>query len=248
MATQKTSIVRIAATLAAALAVAGLSYSGWTWLDGLVVRQVVLDGHRHADEAAVLAVARVDTGMRLLDVEPAIIADRTMRHPWVRAADVWRLPPDIVHIDIEERVPVALVLGDDAMPAAYLDGEGYPMPLVEGAVYDVPLLRGVRLPDNRTQPVGSPSVTELMAALVTVSPVVDALISSFEVSAGGGITLHTAPAGTQTSIDVRLGARGYAEKFQRLQAFWTQAVLSRPDRTFNTIDLRFDSQIVTRES
>lgn len=236
------------AAFCAAAAIAGMSYAGWMWLDGLVVRRVVLEGHRHADEAAVLAVARVDTGGRLLDVETAIIADRTRRHPWVYRADVRRMPPGIVRIAVEERAPVALVLGDDARPAAYLDREGYPLPLVEGAVYDVPLLRGVLLPKHPTQPVASSSVSDLLAALSGVDSVIDALISSFEVAENGEITLHTAPAGTQASIEVRLGERGYIEKFRRLKAFWMQAVLSRPNRTFEAIDLRFDSQIVTRES
>jgi cell division protein FtsQ len=243
-----TSKAGLAAVCAVAAAIAGMSYAGWTWLDGLVVRRVVLEGHRHADEAAVLAVARVDTGVRLLDVEAAIIADRTRRHPWVRRADVRRMPPDIVRIAVEERAPVALVLGADSRPAAYLDSEGYPLPLVDGAVYDVPLLRGVVLPKHPTQPVVSRSVSELLADLSGVDPLIDALISSFEVDPNGEITLHTAPAGTQASIEVRLGARGYSEKFRRLEAFWMQAVLSRPSRTFEAIDLRFDSQIVTRES
>lgn len=248
MKTKKTSKARTAAMCAAMLVMAGTLYLGWTWLDGLVVRRVVLEGHRYAEEDAVLAVARVDTGVRLLDVESSIIADRAMRHPWIRTADVRRLPPGIVRIAVKERAPVALVLGGDGMPAAYLDNEGNCLPLVEGAVYDVPLVRGLRLPENPTQPINSQSVAELMTALADIDPMIDALISSFDVDADGEITLHTAPAGTQTSIDIRLGARGYAEKFQRLKAFWTQAVISRPEKTFDSIDLRFDSQIVTRES
>lgn len=245
---KKTSIVRLVAICAAVFVVAGLSYQGWTWLDGLVVRHVVVDGYRHADEAAILAVARVDSGVRLLDVEPAVIADRARRHPWLRGADVRRLPPGTVRIAVEERKPVALALAGDGRPEAYLDQEGYPMPLVPGAVYDVPLIRGLRLPENRTQPIDAEPVIELLAALAIVEPVLDALISAFEVDSGGEIILHTAPAGTQGSIEVRLGSRGYAEKFQRLNAFWAQAVLSRPEQTFDTIDLRFDGQIVTRES
>lgn len=248
MVRMKTSKSRLAALCAIVAAVVGTSVASWRWLDGMVVRRVELEGLRHADEPGILAVARVDTGGRLLDVETEIIADRTRRHPWVQRARVRRLPPGIVHIAVEERTPVALALGGDARPAAYLDREGYPMPLTEGAVYDVPLLRGVRIPENPTQPVEEDSVSELLRVLSNLEPVVDALFSSFEVNANGEITLHTAPAGTQASIDIRLGTGGYAEKLQRLEAFWMQAVLSRPSRTFESIDLRFDSQIVTRES
>ena len=49
------------------------------------------------------------------------------------------------------------------------------------------------------------------------------------------------------SIPVTLGRADFAEKLGRLHAFWTQAVLSRPDTPVRRIDLRFDDQIVTEE-
>lgn len=248
MGTTKTSNKRVAALVGIVLGIGAVSILGWNWLDGLVVRQVTVSGNRHADGPAILDVARVDTGGRLLDVNPTVIADRAERHPWVRAAQVRRLPPGIVRIDVEERSPVVLALSRDGRPAAFLDCDGYAMPLAEGIVYDVPLLRGIRLPTNRTQPVESAPLRELLAALADLDPSVDALLSSFEVRPDGDVTLHTTPAGSQASIDVRLGKRGFGEKFERLSAFWTQAVLSRPDKTFETIDLRFDGHIVTHES
>lgn len=248
MAKKQTSLVRKVAVMAMILAVAALGYTGWTWLDGLTVQRVVVDGTRHADEAAVRAVARVDSGGRLLDVDHALIADRVRRHPWVRSAGVRRLPPGTVWISVEERLPIVLQLGHDGTPQGYLDREGYPLPFAERAVYDVPLLRGVAVPENPTRPVQTETVRELLAALGRLDPDIDALISSLEVHASGDVTLHTAPAGTQASVDIRLGRRGYAETFRRLHAFWRQAVLPRPQKTFESIDLRFDGQIVTKES
>lgn len=245
---KKTSIIRHMAVAAISIAVMGLSYVGWSWMDDLVVHGVEVEGARHADEEAILAMARVDSGGRLLDVDPTVIADRTLRHPWVSGAHVRRRPPGTVRIEVVERTPVALALGPDGTPTGFLDAHGYVLPIVDGAVYDVPLLRGVTLPEHPSMPIDATSVRNLLASFEALDPRVDALLSTFEVSPEGEIMLHTAPAGTQGSVEVRLGTTDFEDKFKRLNAFWTKAVLTRPERMFDTIDLRFDSQIVTRES
>lgn len=237
-----------AAAAAMLLLVGSTAYLGWHWLSGLTVTAVRVDGAQHAASEEILAVARVDSGVRMLDVEPALIADRVERHPWVRKAGVHRIPPGIVSIDVTEREPVALALDGQGRPAAYLDAEGYAMPAVESAVYDVPLIGGLTLPENRTRPIDVPSVLQLLKALESIDESADVLISSFAVDASGDVTLYTEPAGGRHAIAVRLGREGFAEKFVNLTAFWQQAVLTRPEIAFDLIDLRFDSQIVTRES
>ena len=54
------------------------------------------------------------------------------------------------------------------------------------------------------------------------------------------------PAGQ--ALTVRLGDSGFEERFRRLKAFWDQAVLTRPGTRYASVDLRFDGQIITRES
>lgn len=238
----------MAGLTAAAAIIGALSFAGWTWVDGMVVRKVMVEGARYADEETILALTAVDTGMRVLDVDPLLVADRAVRHPWVQTGVVRRLPSGVVRIAVKERRPVALALTPDGQPAAWLDAEGHTMPFSEGAAWDVPLVWGAALPGNRTQPLREASLRELLAMLPESDPLPDALVSSFEVDRAGGITMYAAIPGGNDAIAVRLGSRGYAEKFRRLNAFWTQAVLPRPDKTFTTIDLRFDGQVVTKES
>ena len=239
---------RMAGLTAVAAVVGALSFVGWTWVDGMVVREVMVEGARHADEETLLALAAVDTSMRVLDVDPLLVADRAVRHPWVQTGVVQRLPSGVVRIAVRERLPVALALASDGQPAAWLDAEGHAMPLSEGAAWDVPLVWGADLPENRTQPLREASLRELLATLPETDPLPGALVSSFEVDRAGGITMYAAIPGGKDVIAVQLGSREYAEKFRRLYAFWTQAVLPRPDKTFTAIDLRFDGQIVTNES
>ena len=50
------------------------------------------------------------------------------------------------------------------------------------------------------------------------------------------------------AIPVRLGRAVTPAQLARLHAFWRQAVRTQPGRAFAYVDLRFDSQIVTREA
>ena len=247
MTKKKKSRLRTIVLVAGLMGLGVLALAGWNWLNGLVCEEIVISGNRHAASEEVLAIARVDTGVRLFGIEIALIEDRVRRHPWVRSADIVRLPPSTLSIEIEEREPVLLAIGADGIPGMYLDAAGFMMPAAGDDVYDVPLLHDARLPSNPSQPVQSRPLLELLSALGELDPAVQPLISSFEVEPDGELAMRTIPAAGRTPIYVRLGRREFANKFERLSAFWEQAVLSRPEMRFNLIDLRFDSQIVTRE-
>ncbi len=77
---------------------------------------------------------------------------------------------------------------------------------------------------------------------------VEVLLSEFEVRTAGEVWLYAAPSTGRHSIPVRLGQGGFGDKFTRLHAFWYQTVLANPNKTYNQIDLRFSSQVVTREN
>jgi hypothetical protein len=90
----------------------------------------------------------------------------------------------------------------------------------------------------------------LLGALATADAETDALLSELTVGAGGEVLLRTSPDGAHGALTARLGAGGggYAAQLRRLHAFWHQAVLPRPATRFEVVDLRFDGQVVTRET
>ena len=61
-----------------------------------------------------------------------------------------------------------------------------------------------------------------------------------------GVELRLEPLGTHGAVPVMLGSSEFEEKFDRLHAFWYQALLPGQDKEFGWIDLRYDSQIVVR--
>jgi cell division protein FtsQ len=228
-------------------AIVALGVVGWRWQATLPLNGIDVAGVVHADTAAVLDLAAVPDSAMLFSLDPAILEDRVRRHPWVAEASVIRWMTGTLGIDVTERVPAALVLDGTGRPSYFFDAAGFMMPFVAGARYDVPLLQG-RFGEYRpTQPAEDEAVRDLVATLAAAPPEVDALVSSVERAADGTFTLHTAPAPSGGSIPVALGRTDFAEKLDRLHAFWAQAVLSRPDTPVRRIDLRFDGQIVTEE-
>jgi len=237
---------RLTGLLTVSLLAAG-AFFAWKWVAETPCTRIDVTGAIHAQSEEILALARVDTGAALYDIDPDLVEDRVRRHPWVREARVTRIPTGTLRIDVEERTPVLLVLNRNGEPDRYLDYDGYAMPLVEGVAYDLPLLRGYEIARDRLEPVESKALQELLLALKDVDDLVDALLSDFEVRSENDIWLYTTPIPGRNAVPVRLGYGEYSKKFEMLGAFWKKAVLTQPNVRFDLIDLRFDSQIVTNE-
>ena len=229
------------------LGMGGTGWQGWKWQADLRCRHITITGNHHAERAALLERARVDTTRRLYDIEPMLVADRLQRHPWVKSAQVTRRPTGTLAITVQERQPVALAVNEEGVPSFYLDRRGFSMPAGTEAPYDVPLLRAESLTYHPLQPVQGARVRAVLTALQEIPPTAEALISELSVRPTGEVWLRTTPAKGRGSIRVRLGRRQLAQKVSRLQSFWRQAVLPRPHAQFALIDLRFANQIVTRE-
>ncbi len=235
-------------SVVALIFIATLSGFGWRWVSHLKCERVEISGARLADASALIPLAGVDTSMVMLDIDPVLVADRVTRHPWIAKANVRRIPNGTVSIYVEERVPVAVVLDDEGRPTHYVDAKGAQMPLVKNAVYDVPLLRGLRQSYHPVQRLENPSIRSFLDVLSSAPRELEAIISEIELRPDGDIWLTTMSNGKSGAISVRIGQENFAGRLDRLGAFWRQAVLAHPDRIFKNIDLRFERQIVTRES
>lgn len=229
------------------VAVAVLGFLGWKWQANLAFRGITVTGTQFADTTQVASLVGITADTMLFDIDPTLVEDRAVRHPWVRDADVTRQFSGVLEIAVEERTPALLVVDAAGRPSHFLDAEGYAMPLAEGAVFDVPLVRGFREAYHPVRPVQDAAMQDLLATLDQVDASTDALLSEFVFETGGEVVLHTSPTLSGQSIPVRLGRVMFAEKLERLHAFWHQAILAKQDTQFDSIDLRYHSQIVTQE-
>jgi cell division protein FtsQ len=251
MARRKRHIASRAAVFLGLVALGALLGYGYHRASLMQVVAVDVRGNVHAEAADLVALAAIPDSSRLFDLDTAEIVRRVEEHPWVRTAAISRWMTGTVSISVAERQPVALAIGPDGRPAMYLDVDGFAMPVTRTALragYDVPLLTG-RLPAvNPAAPLADAPLRRLLAALASTGPSTDALIAAIERRPDGQMVLFTAPAPGGTSIPVSLGRDRFEEKLHRLEAFWEQAVLVRPERAIRRIDLRHEGQIVTEES
>ena len=220
---------------------------GWWWKQQVVFKQTHVNGAVFSSPDSILALARIDSNMLYFDIVPQQVEARVQTAPWVESVTVSRLPNAEIAIDVQEREPALLLLNENGHPDRFLDRNGYQMPFHKGALFDVPLLIGFQEKFHPTEPIQHPSIINLLHDLEQVSNDVDALISAFTIKPSGEIYLQTNPVPGRGSIDVRLGYDKYAQKLTKLHAFWHQAVLAKREYNIKSIDLRFDSQIITQE-
>lgn len=243
--TQK--IARVLFVAVAVLAVGGVSALGWQWYRSVPLRAVEVVGHQYAPADTLVRLAGVASDSALYDIDPLLIEDRVRRHPWVHTAEAVRLPTGTLRLRVHERTPVALALDGSGRPAYLLDATGAMMPRPDSGAFNVPLLHGLGGTYHPVRPVEQADVRSLLEALGGLDPAVSALVSDIEFR-DGEAWLRTTPLAGRGAITVRLGRGGYARKFVNLHAFWHRAMLPKADTEFTLVDLRFDSQIVTRES
>ena len=209
----------------------------WRWIDGRPCDSIAFQGMTHVDAST---LSELVTPAAFID--PAAVALQVRTHPWVRASEATCSQKGVLHVSIQERVPVVSVLDKQGRPTHFIDSTGYTMPATERSAFDVPLLHGL---DEPFQPLENEQVRNLVRDLAALDEETDALLSEFVVGTEG-TRLYTRPLGARGAVEVWLGSDDFEQKLRRLRSFWDQAVLPEPERTLTHIDLRFEGQIVAR--
>ena len=221
-------------------------YAGWKWMGEVTLTTIQIQGLVHTPEAEVMELMRVDTGAVLFELNAEMLADRIRRHPWIMQASVSRLPTGTLDIRVTERHPVAQVLGPSGRIEYYFDRNGFRMPVTSTSHYSVPIIWGSLESYHPVRRLDHSPLREFLFLIPALSPISDALLSEVQVSQSG-IDILTTPIGDQSAIPVTMGKGDFSNKFRILESFWEQEVLQHQNVQYASIDLRFDSQVVTRE-
>ncbi len=184
-------------------------------------------------------------GTPLYDLDPTEVVERVETLPWIQEARMERSQSGTLTLTVSEREPVLLAMRR-GQAFHFIDADGFRMPLVAGVAYDVPLLHGLTEEYDPLKPVAEPAVRELAVVLGDLDPAIHALLSEIELRRSDDIIFHTTVLDNRGSIEVRMERGDIRRQLVKLHAFWHQALLSDPERQVRQIDLRFDSQIVTR--
>jgi hypothetical protein len=134
----------LAAGLSLALSLVG---SAWLWHSGWLGRQadrlanaaygltadagfavddVLVEGRRRTDPAAILAALRVARGTPILALDPEAARALIEALPWVRRVTIERRLPSVIYVRLAERQPLAIWQLDGQLSVIDRDGEVIP--------------------------------------------------------------------------------------------------------------------------
>lgn len=183
-------------------------------------------GLGRATEAQVRHLADLEPGEPLFGLDLGRAAEGVERHPWVAHAEVRRVFPHTVVVQVEERVPVAVLQHDGLF---LVDADGHPFVRARPADLDLPMITGITPALAERSPSLARRLLADALALVdqgTIRPNLGpAALSEVRFDPRAGYTLVLRNGG-----EIRAGFLG-AAAFERLDTLATAGVdLSRPLR------------------
>ncbi len=242
---------KVAALLFVLLAgLAALGIYAQHWKKTVWVREVVFSGNRLVASGELEKKAEGLLGRNIGDVDGSVLSQRYAELPYIRSAEVAKELNGIVRVRVEERVPVAEVVGGDKVQV--IDTEGYILPYRDLPPSSSRLLRvtglktgyvkGMRLKKADEK---SFAVLEEMIQAVSLSEYARLLIK--EVFLKDGNKTYFAVAGSPTRFI--LGNDGdYKEKLKKFEIFWQKVVAKKGLDGYATVDLRFAKRVFAVES
>ena len=224
-----------------------LAFGANAWKSSLKINQIKIDGNRIVGMNEIIQLTQVQIGALLYQVNLTSIQQNVMSHYYIKDAVVERNLPNSIHIQISERVPVAMVNLSEPL---YLDEDGVVLPkTVSRKVFDLPMITGISasepfvLGSTITQP-DEIEALQLLAVLRTMNRPLYHNISEIQVRNGGDIVFYSAEGG----VPIIFGRGDLSGKLIRLEIFWNDIVRTRGVQYLQYVDLRYQDQIVARWS
>lgn len=206
------------------------------------VEQIVVQGNSRLTEQQIAALSDIQIGINTFSLDLGLIGRKIEENPWVQQADVRRIFPRQVVIDLKERRPVAIInLGY----LYYLDDRGeifkvlcasdnLDYPIITGFNYDKAQGHDTEYAQKLRQIVGL--LTDLSERnLFSLDQV-----SEIHHEDSGGLSLFTLEGG----VKVKLGCTDYSDKLDRLERIYTQ--LQPKLQMLDYIDLNVDDKVIVR--
>jgi len=178
----------------------------------------------------------------LKNIDIASLEIALQKNAWIKNAELFFDNNGILHIDVEQRQPVARLFTVNST-SAYIDKDGYRMPIKNTATARVLTITG--FPSNND--ILAHTDSNLLNSVKQVANFIfkdtfwNAQIAQLDISAGGQFELvptignHLIKIGDTTSLK---------EKFNRLYTFYTKVWLQNGIDTYELIDVRFNNQVI----
>ncbi len=208
-------------------------------------RAITVDGNQRLSRETIVQLAGLGVNDNILAVNLKTVLSRLLADPWVAAAEVERELPDAIHIQIRERVPIAML---DLGRRFYLDSGGEIFKRVEASdKIGVPVVTGLNLSDvDLNDPWRRKPFRDVMHVLRlsrldgTVLPL--HILERVHVDREMGLTLFAFDEG----LAIKLGFGGYESKYNRLRDMMSHFRPPGQLSNIKSIDLNDLDRVVVR--
>lgn len=221
----------------------GLWFAAHSWSTNLEVLKVTVYGAKYIEQDEILDLIALPAGILFEDIDLGEIQRRVKRHPYVRTASVNRDFPSTIRVTVRERKPLALLVSSRM---AVIDEEKVVMPVRHGEVLrNLTIVSGsFRIPQtgDTVRHAGVNRAMQIIRATKESDEVIHHLFSEIRILDDGSLAAYTADNG----VPVLIGDDVTARKLVGFKEFWLQEVTPIGADQIQSIDLRFDGQIVTR--
>lgn len=229
--------------LVAGFILMGVKYSGPALQTLLEIETITVEGGHHIDKQKVLELAKVKPGTGLHHIVTRTIKEQVESHPWVKEAEVTRVPFHELHISLVERIPAAVIRADSQNFLA--DREGHVLTKL-GQVDDdaLPLVTGI---DFKGLMEGAESVRRIISSGIELARLVGQTFDGrLQVNAENPSNLVALVQGVRFQFgDASVGEQW--ERFQRVKPTLKNLNVDGRKHGANEVDLRYQSRVVVRE-
>lgn len=202
------------------------------------VREIHIRGAEKVGGSEIVAMTGLKQGMNIWKVDPTVIEKKVAKHPWVRRVLVRREFPRRVVVEVEERVPRAIVA---LRKLYYVDSDGLVFKEVgAGENVKFPMLTGMR-PEELTA--SDPKTRGRIQDALRLSDLMakDAhTLSEIHFDGTDRLVVYT----TAYPVALHLGSGDWAEKLQRLDR--VLSLWKGNEERLAALDVSFNDQVVVR--
>lgn len=228
--------------IAGAVLILGLAVvGGLYWSSTMTVQQVRFEGN-HFVSVDDLHKVEVPTGLNPDSIDFVEIMRQFEQLPYIKQANISVEPSGNLLVNISERQPMALLA--DGATKIYVDKDGIRLSRVLGKTVDVPILYGFSA-KPMSDTLNSDAFIRTANFLTNVQDreVSNATISEVAWTQKEGIIALT----NQNGVKLIFGKGDFDTRLRNWEAFYGEVVKQKGIEAMQSIDLRFEGQIVTQE-
>lgn len=235
--------VTIGIAFTAWFTVMSVKYAGPALQALLEIKTITVEGVQRIDRQHVLDLAKVKPGTGLHHIVTRAIKEQVESHPWVKEAEVTRVPFHELRISLVERKPAAVVRADSQN--FLTDAEGHVLTRLGQTDDDaLPLVTGI---DSKGLLEETESVKQVVTSGIQLAHLVGQTFEGrLQVNAENPSNLIALVQGVRFQFG-EAAVQEQWERFRRVKPTLKTLNFDGRGRVANEVDLRYENRIVVRE-